>query len=253
MLFAWPALLWLWMRDRRWQAAAIAVITFYLVKQYDNATTTYAFLGSIVFFATFRLRPKWGVWVFAVACVTAVLTMPLMAKNAKTIIELEAPHTRLSTPFEKLRTRFRIWDFVGERILEKPVIGWGMNASRSIPGGSDHLPGTKVNVLPLHPHNAVLQWWLELGFVGAAIAASAFVAVAFGVGRWFEGREAVTGGLSLLILVCVIGLMSYGAWQSWWLATQATCAAMFVAVVSAPIEGGEDNRVSDAVTGGGDR
>ena len=77
--------------------------------------------------------------------------------------------------------RVAIWRFTTERVVERPWLGWGMDASRMWPG-----------VIPLHPHNAALQVWLELGVVGAACAA---VAIAY----------------------LTIGALSFGVWQEWWL------------------------------------
>ena len=70
--------------------------------------------------------------------------------------------------------RLLIWDFVVERIAERPLLGWGMEASRTIPGHAASPPpallerfgltGPAVAVwlpvaqmLPLHPHNGALQ------------------------------------------------------------------------------------------------
>ena len=92
-------------------------------------------------------------------------------------------------PVERLPTsalhRMLIWDFTAERIAERPLLGWGMEASRTVPGGRgqpeaaalDRMrvtdPGQRrwfaephVQILPLHPHNGALQLWLELGAVG---------------------------------------------------------------------------------------
>ena len=79
--------------------------------------------------------------------------------------------------------RLLIWQFVTQRIFEKPFLGWGVNTARQIPGGGEKYtlkvdtPNNKKIVLfresflPLHPHNASLQIWLELGAVGAIIIA----------------------------------------------------------------------------------
>ena len=66
--------------------------------------------------------------------------------------------------------RLLIWSFAGDRIAERPLIGWGLDASRAIPGGDDPIrPGESW--MPLHPHNAALQLWLELGVPGAVLFA----------------------------------------------------------------------------------
>ena len=67
--------------------------------------------------------------------------------------------------------RLLVWGFTADRIEERPVLGWGLNASRAVPGGAKSLDVSEP-ALPLHPHNAALQWRLELGILG----------VLFGVG-----------------------------------------------------------------------
>ena len=77
--------------------------------------------------------------------------------------------------------RLVIWDFTLERVAERPLLGWGLDSSRAIPGGKElrtthyvvpwsDRPVTHPNQkLPLHPHNAVLQIWLELGLAGVLV------------------------------------------------------------------------------------
>lgn len=255
-LLAWPALLWLWTNERRWQAGALALATFFLIKQLQSATATYGFLASLLIFAVFRLRPKWGAWLLAGSFLMAVLVMPLVANNLDRLIELKVPDSRLSSPYENLRTRFKIWDFVGKRIVEKPLAGWGMNASRSVPGGADTRrnptsqdPRTRISILPLHPHNVVLQWWLELGLIGAAVFTVAIISLILGMTRWIKDNDALAAGLALLSLLGAIAFMSYGAWQSWWLATQAVAATIFAGVLPKDAGGRHDAKKASADAG----
>uniref|UniRef100_UPI002FDB5A4C O-antigen ligase family protein n=1 Tax=Elioraea tepidiphila TaxID=457934 RepID=UPI002FDB5A4C len=88
--------------------------------------------------------------------------------------------------------RVAIWDFAAARAAERPVLGWGFEASRVMPGGEvripaeafdrlappgparaalDAMPDHAVQSLPLHPHNGGLQVRLELGIVGLLLAA----------------------------------------------------------------------------------
>ena len=66
--------------------------------------------------------------------------------------------------------RLLIWDFAGKRIAERPLLGWGLDASRAIPGGKELIRPDQKR-LPLHPHDAALQVWLELGLPGAVLFA----------------------------------------------------------------------------------
>jgi len=121
--------------------------------------------------------------------------------------------------------RLLIWDFAAERIAERPMIGWGMDASRAVPGGAGRPDAAlreafgltssaaapwfaNAQLLPLHPHNLALQVWLELGAIGAALMALLLALVALTC-RSPGACGAFAAGL-------VIAMLSYGAWQYWW-------------------------------------
>jgi O-antigen ligase len=135
--------------------------------------------------------------------------------------------------------RFYIWSFAADRIAEKPVLGWGMNAARNIPGGHVRIyDNTRSQIfgelMPLHPHNASLQVWLELGFPGALLLAGFFAWVlrqgsAMGGG---SGGRAAASAAGLCVTASVFLGLSYGIWQSWWLAAMFIAAALTVAAGS---------------------
>jgi O-antigen ligase len=82
-------------------------------------------------------------------------------------------------------------------------------------------------ILPLHPHNAVLQVWLELGGVGVLLG---FGALAFTLGAAFRApdlahrvsRAVLAAGAAAGISVALI---SFGIWQEWWIASLGLLAA----------------------------
>lgn len=110
--------------------------------------------------------------------------------------------------------RLNIWAFAAEQILVHPMRGWGIDASR-----------TFGLAIPLHTHNAPLQIWLELGAFGAAMAAAFFAWILYGVLAWIE-RDRRDGAMAAAALVSylVIGALSFGVWQEWWLALGALAA-----------------------------
>jgi O-antigen ligase len=114
--------------------------------------------------------------------------------------------------------RLLIWSFAGDRIAERPLTGWGLDSSRAIPGGDDPIrPGEPW--LPLHPHNAALQVWLELGVPGAALFAllAAIVWRALARVEWPPLFAAAAGGSLTIAFLCCFA--TYGIWQEWWLGT----------------------------------
>ncbi len=114
--------------------------------------------------------------------------------------------------------RLLIWSFAGDRIAERPFIGWGLDSARAIPGGKDEIrPGE--NWLPLHPHDAALQLWLELGAPGAALFAL-FVGLLWlrlAEAPWPPLYAAAAGGSLTAALVVVVA--GWGIWEEWWIGT----------------------------------
>jgi exopolysaccharide production protein ExoQ len=141
--------------------------------------------------------------------------------------------------------RLLIWSFVGDRIAEHPVRGWGLEASRAIPGGSDPVRPDQT-WLPLHPHNAPLQVWLELGVPGAVAFALLcgwlWLAMAdVGWPRLYAG--AACGSLATAI---VASFATYGMWQEWWQGT--LLFSLFMILVMARVTPAE-RRVNAARNG----
>ncbi len=130
--------------------------------------------------------------------------------------------------------RLLIWSFAGDRIAERPVTGWGLDSSRAIPGGDGPIrPGE--NWLPLHPHNAALQVWLELGAPGAALFALAS-AIAWGALARVEWPPLFAAAAGASLATAFVGCFStYGIWQEWWIGTLSF--ALFLVLVMGRVAG----------------
>ena len=114
--------------------------------------------------------------------------------------------------------RLMIWSFAGERIAERPLAGWGLDAARGIPGGKDPIrPGETW--LPPHPYNAPPQVWLELGVPGAVLFALLVALPWCGLATvpWPRIFGAAAG--TSLAIALTATFVTYGFWQEWWLAT----------------------------------
>lgn len=104
--------------------------------------------------------------------------------------------------------RLNIWAFAANQIVEHALRGWGVDASR-----------TFGNAIPLHTHNAALQLWLELGALGAALAAAFFAWVLYRIVAWTgENRRDGAMAAATLTAYVLVGGLSFGVWQEWWLA-----------------------------------
>ncbi|MDB5455001.1 MAG: O-antigen polymerase [Caulobacter sp.] len=116
--------------------------------------------------------------------------------------------------------RLDIWAFVSGLVAEHPLRGWGLDASRSF--------GTAI---PLHPHNAAIQIWLELGALGAALAGAliGWIGSALTATSRINPSLAAAGAGSVTTYL-VIGSLSFGVWQEWWLALGGLAAGCVVLV-----------------------
>jgi hypothetical protein len=127
-------------------------------------------------------------------------------KEAADAVKLSAGH------------RLLIWSFVGDRIAEGPLAGWGFDASRAMPGGKDLIrPGQTW--MPLHPHDAPLQLWLELGVPGAVLFALIVALVWFALADIDWPRLFAAAAGASLMAALVVSFASYGIWEEWWLDT----------------------------------
>ena len=225
-LLIWPAAAALWPRSRASAAALLAAggLTLLAGPQMAAKLAFAAALGvaAVVWLLGRKLRPLLVALAFALS-----LGMPLAVGLLPDAAELQAQQVTSS-----ISHRTQIWSFAADRIGDRPLAGWGFDASRSIPGGQQIAPGTIANLMPLHPHNGVLQVWLELGAVGAALL-GALIACAFWQAASLASPSARAAASAAVASAVVIGCVSYGVWQTQWLAVLGLIAAFLAAAVRA--------------------
>ena len=96
--------------------------------------------------------------------------------------------------------------------LESPIFCHGIDSARYLGNIVVESTYKPINVL-LHPHNMILQIWLDLGFVGVAIVAGLLF-----IGWQYVSKlqpiiqPPILGGLTMLI---VFSAVSHSLWQTW--------------------------------------
>ena len=116
--------------------------------------------------------------------------------------------------------RLIIWSYVKEKILEKPLLGHGFLSSGGIDNEArDTKNFTKYELIPLHPHNSILEIWLELGVVGIIIF-FIFIKILFNRIYNFDRINHKIASVSIISFfqIFFIGQISFSFWQSWWIA-----------------------------------
>ncbi len=236
-LIIWPGM-------ARWGAAQTKFIplVLYLVLiasavWFDATTAVLVLIAGGVLAGLGRLNLRLVTRVLAVAALILIVAMPLLVRPITTtdfLAAADSGKTSVSIPVSGI-SRLHIWQFVSDKISERPWTGWGLKASRYVEGADQKYTVIRKNAqgrdailykdfnLPLHPHNQALQIWLELGLIGALIAGLTAFAVI-----WRGAERAGSLGLGLIAGILIFDLLSFGAWQNWWIAAQFLAVAYLV-------------------------
>ena len=110
-----------------------------------------------------------------------------------------------------------------------------MNASKDIPDGQRILYAKSGldygKALPLHPHNTILQLWLELGLPGIIMYLGLGVFIFVSAVNHKRSKFESSMIIGQFITILVIANLSFGVWQTWWMATLWLSAAFMVMVL----------------------
>ncbi len=219
-----PLLLWHWW-NRRWWALVIlpaGLIGCGIVAHSNTGMLAAVVSGAVLLMAL--AVPRAVAAVIALLVAGSFLTAPLVIRHLPPPKELAE-----AIPFmpNSMMHRLAIWRFTADHVVERPLAGWGFDASREIPGGDRDIPAPVRNfgqvtevgfqAMPLHPHNLMLQIWLELGFVGIA----GFVVLSLSIIAAALRPPSLTApALGMTVGALVVGAASFGAWQAWWVSAQ---------------------------------
>ena len=233
-LIFWPISLSLWSSRRYGLLIGLVVATAAALIFMPSTTNRLAAVIGLVVWLIALWLPRITAGAMAVGVMLLVVLMPyaiprlLPANEAVVTLHHQAPWIKFSALH-----RLLIWRFTSERIAERPWLGWGMDASRELPGGHSKLIETLSeqvippfsDALPLHPHNAFLQWRVELG-----LPAALFCALIAALVIWRNGTTGPApvkaASLACAAAGLTIALLGYGAWQAWWMSTLWLAAAL---------------------------
>ncbi len=209
-------------------AAATAATVFCLA---GTAAKAVLIAGAGIGLLFYRMRPVVAAIALATSMIT-VLAAPLTFARLERLPGLGATADSVKI---SAGHRLLIWSFAGDRIAERPLTGWGLDSSRAMPGGDDPIrPGETW--MPLHPHNAALQVWLELGAPGAALFA-VLAAIFWGAFARVEWAPLFAAAAGASLTIAFIGCFAtYGIWQEWWLGTLSF--SLFLVLVMARVVAG---------------
>ena len=132
--------------------------------------------------------------------------------------------------------RIIIWHYVGELVREHFIIGYGFDSARVLGAAADLLPDRSGNSTFLHPHNGILQIWLELGVSGVALFVTTAILLARRILNCAPSSGALAAATGTIIFSTTIWLLSYGIWQGWWIAVLGLAASAVILVLRVDAE-----------------
>ncbi|HEY3951198.1 O-antigen ligase family protein [Phenylobacterium sp.] len=156
--------------------------------------------------------PSGGPRLLAGVAATLFLTMPAIVWAVRHFGDYAAIEARVP---QTDAMRLGYWSHAIDWIRLRPLQGWGLDASRSFGPG-----------IRLHPHNQPLQVWMELGAVGAVLAAAFWGVTLMGLARPKTSLIAMAAAASAAVYL-LFGV-NFGVWQEWWLGLGALIAVLTV-------------------------
>lgn len=225
-LMSFPAFVAAWHRfdekRQRYSAViAIFIVICAILYKTDSQSAQFSFIAGIMFFAFFPYQRRIA-WIgLALGMAALVVLSPFLAQWMFSALAAAA-HEDPWLARGYAADRMEIWDFVARKALESPIWGFGLEATREIEHFDARRLYTPLDHV-LHPHNAVLQIWIEFGAIGAAMASGFMAFILRALYR--QGPAMYRLGLPVFMAVLAGAAVSYGLWQGWWLGLFLVLAA----------------------------
>jgi O-antigen ligase len=221
----WPLAAWLATEGgaRRVLAALALAVGGVIAFQFGHLANATSYVLGLAAFGVALLAPRLAL----IAVPSGLASWVLAAPFATPILLADTSFT--DNQHEGWIQRVEIWKYTAARILDAPLIGHGMDSSRTVTDIT-MVRGEAMRSIPLHPHSAALQIWYETGAIGALLAAALLVTGGLYLSRALAHSRAVAGSAAAaLTSMGFVAMIGYGVWQEWWIATMCISATLIAA------------------------
>lgn len=194
----------------KWVRSAFVVLLFLFLAITTNQTSQAVILIGLAAFIVPLYRPKLF-WIYAVCVAALVIFAPLIAQVLfVNFAELGQKNEWLLHSSASMR--LEIWDFVARKVLESPILGFGLEATRAMTFDSKTLYFATNTVM--HPHNGALQIWIEFGAVGAILTTIGLLTLLRHI-YVLPDKHAQRLYLTGFSMAFFVILVAWGLWQGW--------------------------------------
>ncbi len=223
----WPIMA----RQSFWKTALFSLLIIIIMPILDCDTAVIGVIFGLICYGLGSIQAKLFWRFIQVKIVVICIALPFFFNTFMTN-ELILDINR-SAPIFSYIHRLYIWQFTSHKIMERPLIGFGINASLKTDVGAEHVTwefferrqnekdlvktefmSRQIN---FHPHNAILQWWLEMGLIGVLWWSALLVFIIEKIRCLPLRARRIT--FAFFAANMMIILVSIGFWQTWWWAT----------------------------------
>jgi O-antigen ligase len=231
----WVAIIPVWRRFGWIGGVVLVLVSGFAISGLQPSSPFLAITAGAAVFAVAWFVPRVATIALLIAIAVGLLMIPFIPDLQPLLTDMIRG---LGLSEFSLHHRMAIWQFASEHSLARPFAGWGLDSSRFVGVGQvatvDDAPNVgfrNVDVLPLHPHNALLQAWLELGVVGAVILAALFASIVLAIRRHVRGHLERAAAYATFTAAFINAELSFGIWQGWWISCLALAAILLTALV----------------------
>ena len=211
VLLSWPAAAGMWLAGRHAAALALVLAGLAVASIGESASALLAAVLGLFIVPLAVLSGRIASRLLFTLAIPLMIAAPWLLGNLLIWIP---DYVALFPP--SFADRLEIWHSASMVVREQPLVGLGLGAMRSLDvpeavraAYSFFKHGT------IHPHNAAIQIWLELGLFG--IVAALVLIWCLLVSSDGLPRPARAAAISALCCGLVIAAVSYGVWQETWL------------------------------------
>jgi len=224
VLFLWPAALALSRIVGERAGWLLVLLVLACTFTTESQSAQLATLGAVIVFGLATQFPRITLWIVGVGGVATILGLPIAIAYfhfTPAVGDFSLPMTVVS--------RLELWDFVAGKIMEQPLLGYGLEVGRFL-RLDDMTHRYFGGPLMHHPHNAILQIWFEMGLLGALVAAVGWAVLVRQIGGVAQHYRAYL--LAALTCVLIVVTVSHGLWQTWWLSALMVVPFFFAIVLA---------------------
>ncbi len=214
VLLLWPCAEFCLSRSQRaWIGGLAAAALAAGVVAHSSASVVAIVLSSGIYIAA-RVLPRSTLWASATVTLLLVVLAPWTGAITSRVLQ-PAGLTLLARQHADIRVG--LWSNFGRHVSERLFLGHGFDASLMVANSPklDHAQDFPM-VWNVHPHNILLQVWVEFGLVGAALALFAVLFCAVKLRRL--PAEPRASRLAFAVSAATVALVGLSAWTPWWMA-----------------------------------